>query len=108
MLTKTTVHQAADKPFYSIITCRADEEAAEDAGPLGSALGEQGAAKAATQLVIDLTERLHEAEAQVELLRGRLQTRRLSKVLRWAAQQACQLSYGLNCPPGTVLLEETS
>ena len=41
--------------------------------------------KAAAQLVIDLTERLHEAEAQVELLRGRLQSRRLSKVFRRTA-----------------------
>lgn len=41
--------------------------------------------KAAAQLVIDLTERLHEAEAQVELLRGRLQSRKLSKVFRRTA-----------------------
>ena len=94
---------AADKPLFYVFPCRADEEAAEDVGPLGSALGEQGAAKAATQLVIDLTERLHEAEAQVELLRGRLQTRRLSKVLSCAAQQTCQLSDGLSRPPGTLL-----
>lgn len=43
--------------------------------------------KAAAQLVIDLTERLHEAEAQVELLRGRLQSRRLSKVFCRTAYQ---------------------
>lgn len=53
--------------------------------------------------MIDLTERLHEAEAQMELLRGRLQTRRLSKVLHCKAQQTCQLSNGVNCPPATLL-----
>lgn len=81
--------------FCAVILCRAEEEAAEDAGSLGSALGEQGAAKAATQLVIDLTERLHEAEAQVELLRGRLQTRRLSKVLRCRAELRRRLAQQL-------------
>jgi len=38
--------------------------------------------KAAAQIIIDLTERLHEAEAQAELLCARVQARRLVQVPR--------------------------
>jgi chemotaxis protein histidine kinase CheA len=60
-----------------------DDDAGEENAPLGAAM-EARTQKAAAQLIIDLTERLHEAEAQTELLRARMQARRLAQVPRTA------------------------